>query len=130
MHLQGGVSPDTNNESAATNHGLATAAMLDGDATRAARDDAYNAGGGRTRARRRPLTPPSGPAHEEHGYRARMQRVRRENDCRGVRKGIRDVKGARRRAGKGRRGFDRHCADHLVTTNEEDVKRPDAGRRN
>ena len=34
MHLQGGVSPDTNNESAATNHRLATAAMLDGDATR------------------------------------------------------------------------------------------------
>lgn len=78
MHLQGGVSPDTNNESAATNHGLATAAMLDGDATRAARDDAYNAGGGRTRARRRPPIPPSGPAHEEHGHPARMQRMRRE----------------------------------------------------
>ena len=78
MHLQGGVSPDTNNESAATNHGLATAAMLDGDATRAAHDDAHNAGGGRSRVRRRPPIPPSGPAHEEHGHPARMQRMRRE----------------------------------------------------
>ena len=46
MHLQGGVSPDTNNESAATNHGLATAAMLDGDATRGDRGAAGEAGGG------------------------------------------------------------------------------------
>ena len=80
MHLQGGVSPDTNNESAATNHGLATAAMLDGDATRAAHDDAHNAGGGRSRVRRRPPIPPSGPAHEEHGHPARMPRVRRDNE--------------------------------------------------
>ena len=50
--------------------------------------------------------------------------------CREARTGIRDVKGARRRASKGRRGFDRHCADRLVTTNEEDVEKPDAGRRN
>ena len=42
----GGVSPDTNNESAATNHGLATAAMLDGDATRGDRGAAGEAGGG------------------------------------------------------------------------------------
>ena len=49
--------------------------------------------------------------------------------CREVRTSIRDVKGARRRARKGRRGFDRHCADRLVTTDEEDVKKSDAGRR-
>ena len=37
-------------------------------------------GGIRSRARRRPPNPPSGPAHEEHGHRARMPRVRRENE--------------------------------------------------
>ena len=49
--------------------------------------------------------------------------------CRRVRTGIRKVKGARARARNGRRGFDRHCADRLVTTDEEDVKKSDAGRR-
>ena len=39
------------------------------------------------------------------------------------------MKGARARARNGRRGFDRHCADRLVTTDEEDVKKSDAGRR-
>ena len=43
--------------------------------------------------------------------------------------GIRKVKGARARARNGRRGFDRHCADRLVTTDEEDVKKSDEGRR-
>ena len=46
-----------------------------------------------------------------------------------MRTGIRKVKGARARARNGRRGFDRHCADRLVTTDEEDVKKSDAGRR-
>ena len=49
--------------------------------------------------------------------------------CREVRTGIRKVMGARARARNGRRGFDRHCADRLVTTDEEDVKKSDAGRR-
>ena len=49
--------------------------------------------------------------------------------CRGVRTGIRKVREARTRASSGRRGFDRHSADRLVTTNEEDVERSDAGRR-
>ena len=56
--------------------------------------------------------------------------MRRENGVlRGAHTGIRKVKGARVRARNGRRGFDRHCADRLVTTDEEDVKKSDAGRR-
>ena len=49
--------------------------------------------------------------------------------CRGVCTGIRKVGEARTRARNGRRGSDRHCADRLVTTDEEDVKKSDAGRR-
>ena len=48
----------------------------------------------------------------------------------GVRKGIRKVEGAHACAGDGRRGFDRHCADRLLTADEEDVKKSEAGRRN
>ena len=49
--------------------------------------------------------------------------------CRGVRKGIRKVEGAHACAGDGRRGFDRHCADRLLTADEEVAKKSGAGRR-
>ena len=49
--------------------------------------------------------------------------------CRGVRKGIRKVEGAHACAGDGRRGFDRHCADRLLTADQEVAKKSGAGRR-
>jgi hypothetical protein len=81
-----------------------------------------------------PPMAPSGPAREEHVRLARVPRWRLANHlpstCRGVRKGIRKVEGAHACAGDGRRGFDRHCADRLLTADEEVAKKSGAGRRN
>ena len=49
--------------------------------------------------------------------------------CREMRTGIRKVQGVHAWAGDGRRGFDRHCADRLLTPDEEIAKKSGAERR-
>ena len=77
---QGVVSPDANTDPRRSASGWPLRMVFDGDAFRGVRGAADEAGGGRARVRRRPPNPPSGPAHEEHGHRARRPRVRRENE--------------------------------------------------